>query len=362
MNREVSFTDDLIHPGEHLKDTLESLGLSQTELAKRIGMSRKVINEIILGKAPVLAGTAILLERVIKTPAHIWTNLQKNYDLNIAYIIEKEKLKKESELLNNFPVSKMMKYCWIPKTRSNEEKVKYLLSFFSVSSLANIENSLSVQFRRSFNNTASRESIFAWLRQGELEINKMDIKSFNEEGLKEELFNLRCLTNTSPDVFQEEIKTICASVGVAVAFVPELPKTYINGATYWFESFTKSAMLLSLRFKTNDHLWFSFFHELGHIILHRKKENFLDITNVELSKDDKTKEIEADRFAANLLIPKSDWKQFKYSTPFSTNRVLGFSKQIGIAPGIVVGRLQREGLLPYTHLNGLKVKYRWILN
>ena len=94
---------------------------------------------------------------------------------------------------------------------------------------------------------------------------------------------MRNLTNVSPELFQPEVKRICAGVGVAVVFVPELPKTYINGATFWFDGFKKSALLLSLRFKTNDNLWCSIFHELVHIILHRKKENLLEISSLTLT-------------------------------------------------------------------------------
>lgn len=362
MNNKASFTDTPIHPGLHLRDSLDSLGLSQTELASRMGMSRKVINEIISGKAPISAGTAIHLERLLKIPAHIWTNLQKNYDLNVAYLAEMEKLKKESEFLANFPIAKMMNYGWIPKTRVREDKVKYLLSFFSVTSLNNIENSLSVQFRRSFRENTSIESVYAWLRQGELEVRKIKINDYNETKLKNELLNLRQLTNTAPEIFQNEIKNICAKAGVAIAFVPELPKTFINGATFWYDNFKKAGLLLSLRFKTNDHLWFSFFHELGHIILHRKRENFLDLSNSVLTGSDKIKESEANSFAANLLIPETEWESFKDIRPMSKHVVISFAESISIAPGIVVGRLQREKILPYTHLNSLKEKYDWVLN
>jgi len=362
MNNKASFTDIPIHPGAHLKDTLEALGLSQTELAKRMGMSRKVINEVISEKAPISAGTAILLERVLKIPAHIWINLQRNYDLNIAYIAEQEKLIKESEFLKIFPVAKIIKYGWIPETKSKTEKVKNLLSFFSVSSLADIENSLSVQFRRSFRENTSKEAIYTWLRQGEIQVRKLEIEDYNENGLKDKLSQLRQLTNKPPDIFHSEIVRICASVGVAVVFVPELPKAFINGATFWFDNFRKSALLLSLRFKTNDHLWFSFFHELGHIILHRKKENFLDLSDNKLTGEDEAKEAEANSFAESLLISENEWERFKKFAPFSEHKVLSFSESIGIAPGIVVGRLQREKLLPFTHLNGLKEKYNWILD
>lgn len=359
MSNQNSYTDSPIHPGVHLKDTLETLSISQTELANRLSLSRKVINEIIAGKAPISPSSAILLERVLKIPAHIWNNLQRNYDLNLAYLYEQIKLNEESELLINFPVRTMINYGWIPDSRKKNEKVKFLLSFFGVSSLKNIENSLSVQFRRSKRRNLSKEAIYAWLRKGELEVQSKETDSFNDGELKKRLTAFRSLASTPPEIFEPKLKKICAEAGVAIAFVPELPKSFINGATFWLDNFRKVALLLSLRFKTNDHLWFSFFHELGHILLHKKRENFLDIEKDVFSKGDKLKETEADSFAADILIPREKWQEFKFDFPFSKSKVNQFAQSINIAPGIVVGRLQKEKLLPYTHLNGLKEKYQW---
>jgi len=47
------------------------------------------------------------------------------------------------------------------------------------------------------------------------------------------------------------------------------------------------------------------------------------------------------------------------SVPKTNYGIQAFAKRIGIAPGIVVGRMQKDGLLPWTHLNGLKIRYRW---
>ena len=88
----------------------------------------------------------------------------------------------------------------------------------------------------------------------------------------------------------------------------------------------------------------------------------MDIENDVFSNEDKLKESEADRFAEDILIPPEKWSEFKFDSPFSRHKVIEFAKQVNIAPGIVVGRLQKERLLPYTHLNGLKEKYQWILN
>ena len=112
--------------------------------------------------------------------------------------------------------------------------------------------------------------------------------------------------------------------------------------------------MLSLRYKTNDQLWFSLFHEAGHILRHGKKRMFLEVNHDQ----GQAEEAEADRFAADLLIPPEHHQEL-VTLGVNKRQVTDFARRIGVAPGIVVGRLQHEGLVPYTHLNGLKVKYAW---
>jgi Zn-dependent peptidase ImmA (M78 family) len=109
---------------------------------------------------------------------------------------------------------------------------------------------------------------------------------------------------------------------------------------------------LSLRYKTNDQFWFTFFHQAGHILLGGKKEAFIDLDH-----EKGEAEAAADRFAANLLIPPG--KASELSKLQSTQAVKSFAESIGIAPGIVVGRLQHDEIIGYDQLNGLKVRFQW---
>jgi Zn-dependent peptidase ImmA (M78 family) len=142
---------------------------------------------------------------------------------------------------------------------------------------------------------------------------------------------------------------------VAVVFVPELPKTRVSGATQWLNK-DKALIQLSLRHKTNDHLWFTFFHEAGHILLHGKKDVFVDT----VTGNDGEKEDEANTFAGDFLLPKRSYKEFAdRHFKFSPTVINQFADDIGIAPGIVAGRLQHDGLLRYDACNDLKEKYEW---
>ena len=74
---------------------------------------------------------------------------------------------------------------------------------------------------------------------------------------------------------------------------------------------------------------------------------------------DEQKEQEANQFAEQALIPKSALTAFAARRPFSKAAIVEFARNINLAPGVVVGQLQHKGLLPRTHCNDLKVKYRW---
>ena len=77
-------SDTPIPPGEFLREHLEESGMSQAELARRLGRPRQAVNEIIRGKKAITAETALQLERVLSTPAHIWLGLELEYRLVLA--------------------------------------------------------------------------------------------------------------------------------------------------------------------------------------------------------------------------------------------------------------------------------------
>ena len=111
---------------------------------------------------------------------------------------------------------------------------------------------------------------------------------------------------------------------------------------------------LSLRGKTDDFLWFTFFHESAHILKHGKRDVFIEAPDGTMDQETQRKEQEANTFASDFLIPKPAFDQLRREKLYTNHVVQSFAAQLGIAPGIVVGRLQHEKLLARTHLNGLK--------
>ncbi len=163
---------------------------------------------------------------------------------------------------------------------------------------------------------------------------------------------IRDLTREAPDVFVPRLEELCSSAGVAVVFLPELPKTGVYGATRWLND--KAVIQLSLRYKSNDHLWFTFFHEAGHILKHGRKDVYIEGKGL-----DGEKEEEANAFARDKLIPPAQLRRLLEGGRPTLAAIERFAEGIGIAPGIVVGRLQHENVLPMNTGNKLKISYCW---
>jgi HTH-type transcriptional regulator / antitoxin HigA len=158
---------------------------------------------------------------------------------------------------------------------------------------------------------------------------------------------LRELTLQDADVFRDRMRDICAACGVAVVFVPELPGSRASGVARWLTP-AKAQIQLSFRYRTDDHLWFTFFHEVAHVLRHGKTDVWIEAT----SSPDNPREAEADSFSRDILIPRAAAKEL--AALKTLDDVRHFADSIGIAPGIVVGRLQHDNRWPHSQGNQLK--------
>jgi len=347
--------DSLVPPGEVLEEYLEAFNMTQTELADRTGLTKKTINEIIRGKSPITSETALKLERSLGRPAHFWNNLERQFQEGLSRFAEQKRLENQLDWLKMVPVGHLTKLGWLPKKRDKISQLTEVLRFFGVASpeqWATVWREHQVAYRQTQRFEACAESVSAWLRKGEIEARQIVCEPFDKKRFQKALDSIRGLTMEEPEVFQPQLVDICAFAGVAVVFIPELPKTGVYGATRW--SGNKAVIQLSLRYKSNDHLWFTLFHEAGHIIRHGRKEIFIEGNGM-----DSEKEEEANAFARDTLIPPAVFRRFVESWDGrSLAPIEAFAKKIKIAPGIVVGRLQHDKRLPNSHGNGLKVFFR----
>lgn len=358
------FTPDyIIPPGEILEETLDARGIKKKEFAERCGKTAKTISEIIAGKAPITPETALQFERVLGVSARLWSNLESSYRLKLAEQEDKRNLLTYKNISKHFPVKELVKYGFIEKPNDAADELSKLLSFFGVATTEALDYWSNVQvahYRHSKSFSSDKSSIATWLRCGHIKADQINTRPYDHDKFKSALYEIRSLTRECDiESAITRCTNLCADSGVALVFVPELKDTRLCGAARWLSK-DKALIQLSLRHKSDDHLWFTFYHEAAHILLHGKKELFID--EEEQTKDEQ--ENEADIFAQNTLIPKDDWKNLMQWSEFTDSIIQSFAKDIGIAPGIVVGRLQfQEKLLsPKAKQNSLKVRYEWDQN
>jgi addiction module HigA family antidote len=355
----------VLHPGETVAEYLEFNGWSQRDLARRAGLTPKTISEICAGKAPISPTTALAFEKVFRRPAHLWLNLQRQYDEAEARRRVFAKLSHWETWAKRFPFHEMIKRKLIEP--GEEQRVDALLRFFGVSSpdsWQSVWQATNVAYRQTRKFQTTPEAISAWTRAAELQAADIETQDFDEKRLRNLVKDLRPFTREHIKEAGPEIESLCARVGVAVAWVPELTHTGISGCARWLTE-RKALIALTLRYKFDDQIWFTFFHEIAHILLHRKRHSFI-VDNAEKDLSDSTvdpqmqrDEEEANRFAADTLIPPDALVQFIRGGTFTSDAICQFADTLAIAPGIVVGRLQREGVLRHSQGNALKRTYDW---
>jgi addiction module HigA family antidote len=352
--------DYIVTPGMVLEDYLEGLSMTQIQLSLRTGLTEKTISEIIKGKAPITHLTAHKFETALGRPAHFWNKLESDYQEDKIRFEEKYKLQQDIEWLNKFPINTMIKYKWMEKHIDKADQVNALLQFFGISTPSlwgDVWKNYQVIFRQEHgcNNTETELSV--WLRRGEIEALEIPCAPYDKSAFRNILNEVRTLTiETEPTLFIPKLQEKCASAGVAIVFVPEIPKTRVHGATRWMKN--KAIIQLSLRYKSNDHLWFTFFHEAAHILLHGRTDIF-----IECDKYKNEKENEADNFAQAFLVPPAELRNFisnSSNNRISSYAIQDFANSINIAPGIVVGRLQHDKVLSPSYCNELKIRYKWV--
>ena len=355
-----------VPPGETIKDELEFLKMSQVEFSKRMGISEKHISHLVNGEVTLTYDMAIKLESVLGIEASFWNNLESKYREVLVRIEEEEKQEKEIEILNKMPVKELIKRGWINKTKDVKKQIRELRSFFKIASLdyfKDVEEKLlvvynslkekkvgeeAILFKKALDKEICEYSMASWIRKAEIEAMEIETKEFSKERLEENIVKMKSLTKDNKKENIEELKDICSESGIALVILPHLPKTYVDGVCKWIGK-DKVLVILSNRGKKLDKFWFNFFHEIGHIMKHGKKDIFI---NADETLGMKVEE-EANLYAKNTLISPKDFKSIK-DMELTKSNICFMANKLGVHPSIIVGRLQNEKIIDYTFLHELK--------
>lgn len=303
MKPSVEIERSLISPpGDTIQEHLEFIGMTQAELADRMGRPKEKINDIIKGREPISMITAYQLENVLGIPASFWINREKAYRMALYEIELKEELERQTAWLHQFPINNMKRLGWLDDSKEIHTLVDRLLKFFGIASAAEwkkIYNDIEI------NATANQYlaycsnpyAISAWLRKGELQCLELELTEFDKTKFKEKLEDIKVKASRSRTLSFEKLQKICAECGVALVQTPVLAKAPIRAAARWFHK--RPIIQLSTKFKSDDDFWLTFFHEVAHVLLHGKKEIFLeDVLGISVNE---VKESEANLYAQKSL-------------------------------------------------------------
>lgn len=363
----VEFKPDWVSPpGDTILDLLEEKGWTQKELAVRLGYTDKHLSQLINGRVSLSIDAAARLERVLGGNVEFWMNREANYQRHKARIEAEQNYIAWSDWLEELPVLEIMKTGAIPKLlnvpKNKPKIVESCLRFFGVASPNEWRlyyHSMNFSFRRSQANEPDIGAISAWLRLGEQKAETTEVPKYSQRQFEKSLDEIREMTHLSPDVFLPKMYELLNAAGVVLALVPAIPRAKVSGVVRWLSP-TKPLIQLSLFGKTNDKFWFTFFHEAAHLLLHAdsgdaKKSIFLDDPNAGPSTN--KQEHEANLWASRKLIPEA----YESELPLlkTKDSIISFANRLSLHPGIVVGRLQHEGIIDFKILNGLKARYEW---
>jgi HTH-type transcriptional regulator / antitoxin HigA len=344
----------IVPPGEVLVEALEERGMTQAELGRRMARPLKTISEIATGKAAITPETAIQLERALGITAAMWLGLEARYRESQARERDRSDLQEHVAWLKKFPLPELLSRRIVRRDSSAAERAADLLSFFGVSSPSGWNQhwgQIAASYRMSAKTKVSRFAIALWVRAAEREAEDHQLPSFNRDRLRYLAPSLGSLSRALvPGMAIDQAKERLESAGVGLLLIEGVPGAPASGAVRWVRA--NPWIILTLRHKTDDQLWFSLLHEIGHLLGGGRRPEVVE--ELREGKPLLAEDEAADTFARETLLPEANLQRWLRDHTIGRQTIKDFAASQGVAPGIVVGRLQRDGLIGWTQFNDLK--------
>ncbi len=338
-----------VPPGAILKRELKARGWTQQDLAMMLDRPPQLVSEIIRGKKRITERTALELAEVFGTSPELWLNLESRYRLHQARReANTSEIARRKRLFTFLPIREMIKRGWVERQTRFTDLEEAVLHFLGLNSLEGLAMP-GIAMRHANSRTPNAGALLAWTARVRQLTQSQHLPSFNRQRLLNAIPALLRYTDDLDSL--SEIPPFLNQLGIRFAIVPSLPKTYLDGAALLQAE--QPIIALTLRYDRIDSFWFTLLHEIAHIAAgHRGR--YLDDLDVQARSDE---EKTADQMAQAWLIPDEAYKAFLAAHSgehFSEAEIKDFAASIDRYPGIVVGRLQHDGLLPYSHLR------RWL--
>ena len=352
-------------PGGTIAELLQANRLSIDEFASHMGISIEDANNLVDGRGTITVSIARQLSVVLGASSEFWMSRDIHYRQDAKrFAVD------EMRWLDQLPLTDMIEYRWISPPPRPSEELTVCLDFFGVASISEWRESFGdllseSRFRSSPSFESQLGSVAAWLRQGLIQAEGIECDSWNPRAFLDSFGQIRPLTRQKdPAEFIPRLQEICSRNGVAVVIVRSPSGCRASGATRFINP-TKAVLQLSFRYLTDDHFWFTFFHEAGHLLLHGAStvdqsisESQLEWIIEDINGPESEREDEANRFAVDTLIP-IEFQQELMQIPMRKRDLVKFARRVGVSPGIIVGQWQHKQRIGYDRLNGFKRRYKW---
>ena len=354
MSNIVEYKDNIaFHPGYYVEEIIEDMSISQAEFALRMGTTSKTLSQLVNGQINISNDLAKKLSSMLGTSTDVWLNLQKRFDRESVEIQKEKDLDEQLDIVSLIEYGYFVDICRLEKTNDKKEQIVNLCKYFMIADLRILlESGFLVSFRNVENN--DKRNIVnskAWLQVALNLAKKVETKPYNYKKLKGYLQEFRDMTLEDPNIFLPKMRRMFSECGVIFVVIPHLKGSGINGAIKWINN-ERVVLALNNKDLYADKFWFSLFHEIKHIFQRKLKTVFTSFSN----ENDRLEE-EANKFAKDYLIPEKELNKFLLNKEITKEEIKTFASSIGIHPGIVVGRLQHDGIIDKDCFNELKDLY-----
>ena len=345
-------------PGHTIISILEERELTVEQFANQIGRSPLAAQMILDGTCSIDFEVARALARAFGASEQFWIAREHDYRASISPP-ESVEITNLAELLEKLPLGDMHRFGWIHRAESREDQIAECLGFFDVSTLAQFQGRYKGAFdlatyRRSSVYRSCEVATTAWLRQGEIETQSDTVADWSPDALENQIPHFRRMTwYKSPALFLPKLKAAFSEAGVKFAVV-RTPKGCTASGAVRILADGRPHVQLSFRYLSDDQFWFSLFHEIAHLLLHYDKMPILE--NNDITEDEC--ENEANYYASNVIVPMC-YREELFSLGNSRFPIIEFAKKVGVAPGLIVGQLQHEGIIRFNQMQHLKRRFRW---
>lgn len=359
MPEKNAFNPDWVSPpGATIADILDAQSYSVADFAKRMAFTSRQADDLLAGRLAISPEIARKLELVLGATTEFWMIRESQYRGSVAGHQREAQSQSPEDWLSELPVKDMRRFGWLDPNLAASDPSTACLRFFGVAD----EGAFRVTYRRVLERAAFRTTqafaskpaaVAAWLRRGEIEAAAIECRPWNDTVFRSTLTDIRPMTRKrDPKLFLPELVQRCAECGVAVAIVRAPAGCRASGATRFLAP-GKALLLLSFRYLSDDHFWFTFFHEAGHLVLHSHTALFLEGSGAS-----GVEEEEANEFAGLALVPRQHQRTLQ-NLPVDRHAIRDFAKEIGVSPGIVLGQLQHLKRARPNQLSMLKVRFQW---